>query len=128
MINVYDWYQSFAVTLEDDEDSNVGDNDMAVDEASPQKNIEPESTPTKRKRGRPPKATKQPTPPPVSLSKKAKAIPSEGQGQEDKDKDTTQELQARFLRAINELEFAGFLKHTGRKADHVLKTVFDPPD
>lgn len=38
------------------------------------------------------------------------------------------EFQARFMRAIHELEFVGFLKHTGRKADHVLKTVFDVID
>lgn len=39
-----------------------------------------------------------------------------------------QELQARFMRSLHELEFAGFLKHTGRKADHVSKTVFDAID
>ncbi len=38
------------------------------------------------------------------------------------------EVQARFVRALQELDYLGFLKHTGRKADHVLRTVFDVGD
>ncbi len=38
------------------------------------------------------------------------------------------ECQARFMRALHELDYMGFLKHTGRKADHVLKTVFEIGD
>ncbi len=38
------------------------------------------------------------------------------------------EVQARFIRALHELDYLGFIKHTGRKADHVLRTVFDVGD
>lgn len=38
------------------------------------------------------------------------------------------EAHARFIRSIQELDLLGFIKHTGRKADHVQKTVFDLPD
>jgi origin recognition complex subunit 3 len=34
-------------------------------------------------------------------------------------------VQARFMRALHELDYLGFIKHTGRKADHVLRTVFE---
>ena len=38
------------------------------------------------------------------------------------------EVQARFIRSLHELDYLGFIKHTGRKADHVLRTVFDVGD
>ncbi|TFY76641.1 hypothetical protein EWM64_g7371 [Hericium alpestre] len=37
-------------------------------------------------------------------------------------------VQARFMRALHELDFLGFIKHTGRKADHVMRTTFDVPE
>jgi origin recognition complex subunit 3 len=33
-------------------------------------------------------------------------------------------VQARFARAISELQFLGFIKHTGRKADHVARLTW----
>ncbi|PPR03388.1 hypothetical protein CVT24_012513 [Panaeolus cyanescens] len=38
------------------------------------------------------------------------------------------EVQARFIRALHELDYLGFIKHTTRKADHVLRTSFDIGD
>jgi len=38
------------------------------------------------------------------------------------------EVQARFVRAMHELDYLGFIKHTGRKADHLIRTVFDIDD
>ena len=35
------------------------------------------------------------------------------------------EVRARFIRALHELDYIGLIKHTGRKADHVMRTVFD---
>ncbi|KAI0267313.1 origin recognition complex subunit 3 N-terminus-domain-containing protein [Gloeopeniophorella convolvens] len=37
-------------------------------------------------------------------------------------------VQARFVRALHTLDLLGFIKHTGRKADHVMRTVFDMPE
>ena len=100
MINVYDWYESFSVALEDLGET---EDDMEIDE-----------TPSKRKtRGNGP----------VTLG--TRQAESGAKGGRDGRK---QEVQARFMRAMHELAFVGFLKHTGRKADHVLKTVFDVID
>lgn len=33
-------------------------------------------------------------------------------------------VQARFARAVSELQFLGFVKHTGRKADHVARLTW----
>ncbi|KAK0469029.1 origin recognition complex subunit 3 N-terminus-domain-containing protein [Desarmillaria tabescens] len=38
------------------------------------------------------------------------------------------QVQARFIRALHELDYLGFIKHTGRKADHVIRTAFDVCD
>ncbi|KAF8803363.1 hypothetical protein BYT27DRAFT_7226028 [Phlegmacium glaucopus] len=40
------------------------------------------------------------------------------------------EVHARFIRALHELDYLGFIKHTKRKtkADHVLRTLFDVAD
>ena len=35
------------------------------------------------------------------------------------------QVHARFIRALHELDHLGFIKHTGRKADHIIKTVYD---
>ncbi|KAI0643837.1 hypothetical protein C8Q79DRAFT_1012390 [Trametes meyenii] len=37
-------------------------------------------------------------------------------------------VQARFVRALHELDYMGFVKHTGRKPDHVIRTIYDIPD
>ncbi|KAN0125281.1 Origin recognition complex (ORC) subunit 3 N-terminus domain containing protein [Lactarius tabidus] len=37
-------------------------------------------------------------------------------------------VQARFMRALHTLDLIGLIKHTGRKADHVVRTVFDMPE
>ncbi len=37
------------------------------------------------------------------------------------------ELQARFLHSLHELDVLGLIKTTGRKRDHLIRTVFDGP-
>ncbi|PPQ91406.1 hypothetical protein CVT25_014294 [Psilocybe cyanescens] len=69
----------------------------------------------KKRKG--PKAKKQ-------LAAKAK---SEAKTEEEQEK-WHLEVQARFVRAMHELDYLGFIKHTGRKADHVLRTHFDIDD
>lgn len=34
-------------------------------------------------------------------------------------------VQARFVRALHTLDFVGLVKHTGRKAEHVMRTAYD---
>jgi origin recognition complex subunit 3 len=52
---------------------------------------------------------------------------SDGQMIEDEE-EWKMHVQARFVRALHTLDFIGFIKHTGRKADHVMRTVYDLPE
>lgn len=99
MINVYDWFESFQAVLE-------AQKDALIKLASPKKS----KTPKKQ-------------------SAKAKGKQKQQDGD---DLNVTQteeewrlEVQARFIRALHELDYLGFIKHTKRKADHVIRTVFD---
>ena len=44
------------------------------------------------------------------------------------DEEWKMHVQARFVRALHTLDFVGLVKHTGRKAEHVVRTVYDVPD
>jgi origin recognition complex subunit 3 len=103
MINVYDWFETFAFFLE-----------------AQKRRV--------RKTHIPDGADGTPRTP----SKKGKQKQVEGEAV---DKDTGEdeeewlmEVQARFIRALQELDYLGFIKHTGRKADHVMRTAFDSPE
>jgi origin recognition complex subunit 3 len=107
MINVYDWYESFAVVLDDQRRRT-----RKKGKTSPTKTVSP------RKR-------------------KGKAVLNDDDesGEEEEEEESPEELekwrmevQARFMRALHELDYLGFIKHTGRKADHVLRTVFEVED
>jgi hypothetical protein len=37
----------------------------------------------------------------------------------------SRELQARFVRSMHELDLLGLLKQTGRKKDHVIRSIVD---
>ncbi|KAF7789989.1 hypothetical protein EIP86_000937 [Pleurotus ostreatoroseus] len=58
----------------------------------------------------------------------AEASRANGRGREEEAEKWELETHARFIRALHELDFMGFIKHTGRKADHVVRTVYDIPD
>ncbi|KZT28224.1 hypothetical protein NEOLEDRAFT_1175977 [Neolentinus lepideus HHB14362 ss-1] len=110
MINVYDWYESFAVVLESQR------NEMR----------------RKRQKGRQGDGGDPSTPSPSKNKGKGKArevddeVVSEDEGEDGVE--WRMQVQARFIRGLHELDYMGFIKHTGRKADHVLKTVFDVLD
>ena len=44
---------------------------------------------------------------------------------EEDDEEWKMHVQARFVRAMHTLDFVGLVKHTGRKAEHVMRTVYD---
>ncbi|CAL1709689.1 unnamed protein product [Somion occarium] len=109
LINVFDWYESFSLALE-----------------MQRRHLRKQTRRTQRKRT-------------------ASASPRKGKGKarkpaadtedEEEDFDSKEEeekwkveVQARFIRALHELDFMGFIKHTNRKADHVIKTTYDIPD
>lgn len=61
-------------------------------------------------------------------SKKKQVEEEEGEEGEEAEEKWKLEVRARFIRALHELDYLGFIKHTRRKRDHVLRTVFDIVD
>jgi origin recognition complex subunit 3 len=49
----------------------------------------------------------------------------ESDGHMDEEEEWKMHVQARFVRALHTLDFVGLVKHTGRKAEHVMRTVYD---
>ena len=100
MINVYDWFESFQTILETQR--------KELKARSANGGVQP-STSSPRKRGK----LKQPPPETEEILERWKI-----------------EVHARFIRALHELDYLGFIKHTKRKAkaDHVLRTLFDVTD
>ncbi|KAF8062222.1 origin recognition complex subunit 3 N-terminus-domain-containing protein [Lyophyllum atratum] len=101
LINLYDWFESFQVEVE-----------------TQRKNLKKRAAVTK---SRPNSPTKR------GRKDKAKAAEKEVEVEEHTDK-WKLEVQARFMRALQELDYLGFIKHTGRKADHVQRVAFDMHD
>lgn len=55
-------------------------------------------------------------------------LDEQGGGDEgEKGDEWRRQIQARFLRGVHELDWNGLLRSTGRKRDHVGRTLFDPP-
>lgn len=104
MINVYDWFESFVVFLEARK-RRVGKTHISdgADGTS--------RTPSKKK----------------GKQKQVEGEVVDKNAGEDEE-EWLMEVQVRFIRALQELDYLGFIKHTGRKADHVMRTVFDSPE
>lgn len=103
MINIYDWFESFAMFLEARK-RRIGKTHIpnGADGTS--------RTPSKK-----------------GKQKQADGEVIDKDAGEDEEEWLT-EVQARFIRALQELDYLGFIKHTGRKADHVMRIVFDSPE
>jgi len=101
VINVFDWYQSFAAVLETQRQKGLGIGD--------QKRVGDSTSYGAVHEGR---------------QNDGGEIMRED-GEEVEDEKWGMEVQARFIRGVHELDFMGFLKNTGRKPDHVTRTVFD---
>ena len=95
MVNVFDWFESFAVVLDSQRrhlqrgERAVGDDDMDTE---------------------------------------ADEDADAGSEQDEEEERWRVEVQARFMRALHELDYMGFVRHTGRKPDHVIRTFYDIPD
>ena len=102
MINVYDLFESFASALD-------------VQKEQFEDSIPTPQTPSRAKgKG---KQRASPT------KKPNNEVDSEGEEER-----WQLEVHARFIRALHELDYMGFVKHTGRKADHIIRTVYDIMD
>jgi origin recognition complex subunit 3 len=128
MINVYDWFESFQTVLETQRmeklsssktRSSTNDDDNNKEQKSRTRTRTPSSSP--RKRGN-------------NKMKKQQQPPEEEEEEELETEETLErwkiEVNARFIRALHELDYLGFIKHTKRKgkADHILRTLFDVAD
>lgn len=123
MLNMHDWYESFAAALDADR------SEKGLKE-------EPLSETTPRRRG----ATGRPSKRKGKGQERSIETPSRRKGRQQDgmespaDRDSEEEdgwkteMHVRFLRGVQELDFMGFVKHTKRKAEHVLKTVYEPPE
>jgi origin recognition complex subunit 3 len=116
MINVFDWFESFKGVLEAQRKSGLvqgraaGGNDGDDDDGE----VEMPQSPRKKEK-----------------EKKSKGKGKETEvmmGEDEDGEDWKLEVQARFIRALHELDYLGFIKHTGRKRDHVLRTLFEVGD
>lgn len=107
MINVYDWYAAFGQVLETQREK--------AREAAAQAHRQRQRTTKGKGKGK--------------GQGKARGQEAEETGEEELDEEAWRiQVQARFIRALHELDYIGFLKHTGRKTDHVMKTVFELPE
>ncbi|KAG6902728.1 hypothetical protein C0995_012392 [Termitomyces sp. Mi166 len=100
MLNIYDWFMAFQQELE-----------------TQRKNLKERASGAKSRQSSPRKR-----------GGKGKTKEKENAESEEDLERWQLEVQARFVRALQDLDYLGFLKHTGRKADHVQRVVFDMHD
>ena len=93
MVNVFDWFESFAVVLDSQRRHLARGKGVGRDEDTEGDDEEVEME----------------------------------MGEEEEERWKV-EVQARFMRALHELDYMGFMRHTGRKPDHVIRTFYDVPD
>ncbi|EKM78495.1 hypothetical protein AGABI1DRAFT_9633, partial [Agaricus bisporus var. burnettii JB137-S8] len=127
LINVYDWYQSFKSVLEIQRKEQEEE-----EEEQSKRRVEEEVLGTKKG-----KAKRKAKTSPTKKGKTKEKTQLEDNEHETQRQSTTiinnnesyqQEIQARFIRSLHELDYLGFLKHTGRRKEHVVRTVFDVVD
>ncbi|KAI0364702.1 hypothetical protein BV20DRAFT_1039250 [Pilatotrama ljubarskyi] len=135
MVNVYDWFESFAVVLETQRRKlRQKAQDTAGDLVSPGVS----SRGRGKANGRTKKGAGRRD---MDMDVDEGGGEDDDSGHDDGDEDMAEdeldaeeeerwkvEVQARFIRALHELDYMGFVKHTGRKPDHVIRTVYDVPD
>ncbi|TFK37088.1 origin recognition complex subunit 3 N-terminus-domain-containing protein [Crucibulum laeve] len=98
MINIYDWLESFQAVLDTQKEELKNVGDV----------------PAKGSRSK--------------IGANGKGKKKQVSADEDDEEKWKVEVQARFMRALHELDYLGFIKHTGRKPDHVMRTVFNVTD
>ena len=121
MVNVFDWFQSFAVVLESQRRHlrrrDQGAGEPAAGEGSPATNgarVHAAAQRGERRDG-------------GDGDESSEDEDEEEQVDEDSE-EWREEVQARFIRALHTLDHMGLVRHTGRKADHIIRTVYDVLD
>lgn len=113
MVNVFDWFQSFAVVLEGQR-RHLRRRERDADPAA---NGKPGTNGTGAR---------------AALRKADEEGTDEDEDDHSEDDDGSEEwreeMQARFMRALHTLDHMGLVRHTGKKADHIIRTVYDVLD
>ncbi|KAF7762510.1 hypothetical protein Agabi119p4_9103 [Agaricus bisporus var. burnettii] len=131
LINVYDWYQSFKSVLE------IQRKEQEEEEEEQQSKRRVEEEVRGKKKGKAKRKAKTSPTKKGKTKEKTQLEDNEHETQQKRQQSTTiidnneayqQEIQARFIRSLHELDYLGFLKHTGRRKEHVVRTVFDVVD
>ncbi|KAI8995456.1 hypothetical protein BD414DRAFT_410622 [Trametes punicea] len=133
MVNVFDWFESFAVVLETQRKKLRRHTTANDSQRSPRPNGT-HSTQGDRGSGR--SNSRASARMEVDEEHAASEQDGHGDGENEDPEDEMDEeeerwkdeVQARFIRALHELDYMGFVKHTGRKPDHVIRTIYDIPD
>lgn len=135
MVNVFDWFESFAVVLDDQRrhlrrrtaestrGGGVNGNGKGKGKGKRKQTPQTPQTPRTPRRRR----TKDDEDANEDGDKNADED-EEGEVDEEEEEKWKSEVQARFIRALHELDYMGFVRHTGRKADHVIRTIYDVAD
>ncbi|KAI0705509.1 origin recognition complex subunit 3 N-terminus-domain-containing protein [Earliella scabrosa] len=129
MVNVYDWFESFSVVLDSQRKhlkrrSAKPSEGKAVNGTAKGKGKGNVSTPSRRRRRRDTEAAEEED----DVDEDMHVDDEDDDMDEEEEERWKLEVQARFIRALHELDYMGFVKHTGRKPDHVIRTIYDVPD
>ncbi|KAE9397056.1 hypothetical protein BT96DRAFT_996138 [Gymnopus androsaceus JB14] len=129
IINVYDWFESFHGVLGTQRREKAKNEAKAAMKAKEKRGRRKSASPRKNGASK----SKSPVKHNGKGKSKAKEVPDDEEEVEAEAGGDDEEawkivVQARFIRALHELDFMGFVKHTRRKPDHVLRTVFEAPD
>ena len=129
MLNVYDWFEAFASTVEADRMDPI-----VVEKQGPEESDSHSMETPKKRRGRPPKGSSSSKKPDAKGGKKeVQKTPQEIEADDEQilspsqvgEEEWRRIVLVRFLRSVQELDYMGFIRHGGRKAEHVQKIVFD---
>ena len=123
MVNVFDWFQSFAVVLESQR-RHLRKREQVRGEAAVNGDTPKQNGAGTRAAARKGKQRRD------GVDDEHRNGTSEDEvNDDDEDSEEWQEeVQARFIRALHTLDHMGLVRHTGRKADHIIRTVYDVLD
>jgi origin recognition complex subunit 3 len=137
LINVYDWYQSFKIVLESQRSEEEVKRRAEIEAQQKEKKSKSKGKTPGGRGSRRGKVKARGSPVKKGKGKeKARQQTDSSEEEEEEEKEEQmiddeayqQEIQARFIRSVHELDYLGFLKHTGRRKEHVFRTVFDVVD
>jgi origin recognition complex subunit 3 len=128
VINVWDWYESFVAVCEDQREESK----KAAARRKARQGGSRSPTKASRNKSRPSRGT---AASPVKPKRKGKDVaPPDDDDSDERDRFRNEEeddgewglqTQARFMRALHELDYIGLIRHTGRKKDCVMRTVWE---